>query len=530
MNEFAKVPNAPKGMFMCAITTWDRNMGVQRDITKNYGNGGTPYMYYPWIPSNSGDLFLQKISRIYNDVANDSSKYLYYEGKPLIQFYVSSSGTILDENDVDVTPNGKMPDSWNPVVPNTGGKTIRELFTIRWVGAIMAGSENPKFVSSSGDTTKAYNGHWSLCDAPNQTWAARYSFWGDTPEAVRTAPNADGSVGRENGITYKNQWARVFEVDPVFAMISSWNGFSTSGDEKDAEHSATIEPTTNYFGDTYKVYTENYIAHFKKERMDIGLYDAVGKWINFKNRDAGDYDGYEFSFDFETEYYMDRGTAVEAISGDFDGDGKTDMALRNPSDGTIAIRYSPYFTVESSGGEPAEKIVTLETGSQYKAFSGDFNSDGKCDIGFYDSAEEQFIIRYNDGDSNFNNSYSWEWSLTGNYQFASADINYDGRHDIVFRNSDNGTITLALAQTDGLQTKPTSIYTFDWVAGGYQLYTGDANGDGYGDVGLRDTTLGKFYILRNLNTQNGSTWNFGDQKEFTWTAGSQYIPFTGDFR
>ncbi|QTH42816.1 VCBS repeat-containing protein [Cohnella sp. LGH] len=530
-NTFASVSDAPKGMFMAAITTWDDNYGTQRLITKNYGSGGTPYMYYPWIPSNSGDLFLQKISRIYNDIAQYPDKYLNYEGKPLLQFYVSGSGTILDENDVDQTPDGKLPDTWNPVVPNTGGKTIRELFTIRWVGALMAGSGNPKFVPATGDTLKAYNGHWSLCDATNQTWAARKSGWGDTPESVRVTPNADGSVGRENGNTYKAQWNRLLDVDPLFAMISSWNGFSTSGDERDAEHSATIEPTVNYFTDTYKVMTENYISHFKRERMDIGLYDTTARDMFLNNRSADDYDGYAFDFGFETKYAMDRGSGVEALSGDFNGDGKSDFALRNIADGTVAIRYSPYFTVESSGSMPAEKVATLQAGARYKSFAGDFNGDGTTDIGFYDSTVGNFIIRYNDGNANFTTSYTWAWSLSDSYQYASADVNGDGRYDIVYRDPATGTVHLALAKTDGLQTKPTATYSHSWTSGsGYQLFTGEANGDAYGDIGLRATGTGVFYMRKNLNTQTSGAWNFGDEKSYTYKTGAQYLPITGDFR
>ncbi|HEY0828588.1 MAG TPA: VCBS repeat-containing protein, partial [Bacilli bacterium] len=530
INTFATVSNAPKGMFMASITTWDDNLGTQRLITKNYGSGGTPYMYYPWIPSNSGDLFLQKVSWIYNDIAQYPTKYLYYEGKPLLQFYVSLTGTVFDENNVDQTPDGTLPASWNPVVPNTGGKTIRELFTIRWVGAVMAGSGNTKFVPPSGDTLKAYHGHWSLGDATNQTWAARLNSWGDTPEAVRTNPAGDGSNARDNGNTYKGQWFRAFDVDPLFATICCWNGFSTSGDEKDAEHSSTIEPTTNYFTDTYKTFSRNYITYFKKKRMDIGFYDTIGRTMHLNNRAGIDYNGYTFSFGFETKYLMDRGSGVEALSGDFNGDGKSEFALRNIADGTIAIRYSPYFTVESSGGEPAEKVVTLQAGSQYKAFVGDFNGDGKSDIGFYNSSAGQFIIRYNDGNSNFTTSYTWAWALSGSYQYASTDVNGDGRYDIVYRDPSTGVINIALSKTDGLQTKPTSTYTYSWVSGGYQLYTGEANGDAYGDIGLRETSQGKFYMLKNLNTQNGSTWNFGDQRDYQYTAGDQYLPITGDFR
>lgn len=524
-NGFAQVSVGPKVATLLSITSWDSEITqVQRLLTKNYTTG------YPWIPTNSGDLWLQKVSMIYNELANNPVKYFYFEGKPLLGLFVSAPGTVFDENNIDQTPNGKLADSWNPVIPNTGGLTIRQLFTIRWVGAFQ-NTGNPKFTNPSGsDPLKALYGHWSWEDGTPQSWASRANSWGDTPDAITVGAYARTPLqGRNNGVTFQNMWNRAFNVDPIITVIHTWNEFS-SGDESSPEYSQSIEPTTFYFGSTYKTMAQNYISQFKKFRMDLSLYDTYGKVFYFRNR-QNDYTGYTFSFDFQTSYSMDRGTPVETVSGDFNGDGKTDFAIRNVTNGTIAIRYSPYFTVESSGGQPAEKVVTLEAGSRYQAFVGDFNGDGKADIGFYDSTGAGFIIRYNDGSSNFTTVYTWPWVLSSSYQYKSADINGDGKWDIVYRNPSTGLITFALAKTDGLQSKPTSTYTFSWASGTtYQLITGNADGNAYHDIGLRNTSTGTFYMLQNQNTKNGSTWNFGNQQTYPWVTGTNYLPVTGDFR
>ena len=526
-NGFAQVSGGIKTASILSVTSWDSDVTKVQRLFKNYAVG------YPWIPTNSGDLFVQKVSMVYNELANDPSKYFYLEGKPLLGLYVSLTGTVFDENNIDQTPDGTLGISWNPLIPNTGGKTIRELFTIRWVGAFQ-NNNNSKFTQTTGDLLKCPRGHWSWEDGTPQTWASRSNGWGDTPDGITCGAYARTPIqGRNNGITFKNMWLRAFDVDPVISIIHTWNEFS-SGDETSPEYSQSIEPTTFYFGSTYKTMAQNYITHFKRYRMDIGFYDNVAKKVYFKNR-TNDFDGYSFSFSFETSYNMDRGGSVEVLSGDFNGDGKTDFALRNISDGTIAIRYSPYFTVESSGGQPAEKVVSLESGSRYQAFVGDFNHDGKADIGFYDATGGAggpgFIIRYNDGNSNFGTVYTWPWTLSGTYQFMSADINGDGYWDIVYRNPASGVATFALSKTDGLQSKPSSIYSYGWVAGtNYQLLTGNVDGNPYHDFGLRDNSTGKFYMLQNANSKSGSTWNFNNQQTFTWISGSQYFPITGDFR
>jgi len=260
---FATVPDAPKATMMFSVTTWDSDeTRIQRDITRNY-DSGTPYMYYPWIPSNSGDLFADKMGRLYTDLASDPDKYFYYEGKPLLFLYVSAGATVYDQNGVDQTPDGTMPATWNPTVPGTGGQGIRDVFNIRWVSALMSGSGNPKLVDVAGDPLEAHNGHWSFIDKTPQTWAARQTSSGEIVESVVVSPNGDGQEPRNNGATYEAQWERALDLDPVFVTISQWNSFSTSGDERSPEYSSSIEPTTNYFGSYYKELTEDYIAEFK---------------------------------------------------------------------------------------------------------------------------------------------------------------------------------------------------------------------------------------------------------------------------
>lgn len=527
---FSAVPGGPKAAIMLSITTWDGDTTrVQRLLTKNYTTG------YPWIPANSGDLFLEKVSRVYNELANDPDKYFYYEDKPLLALFVSASGTVYDEHNVDQTPNGKLADSWNPVIPDTGGAKLRDLFTIRWVGAFQ-NTGNPKFVQTSGDTLKAHNGHWSWEDGTPQSWASRSSVWGDTPESVTVSPYARTPLQeRNNGITFDTMWSRAIEVDPTIIVLHTWNEFSTSGDENSPEQSQSIEPTKYHFTDTYAEAAKDYIAHFKSFRMDIGLYDTYGRSIYMVNR-KDDYGSSTMQFGFQSAYAMDRGANVELLAGDFNGDGKTDIALRNIDNGTIAIRWAPYFTVEATGDRPAETIVTLEAGSRYKAFTGDFNGDGVADIGFYDTLGGSggtggFIIRYNDGSAGFSTSYNWAWALSGSYQYSSADINGDGKWDLVYRDPATGTIHLALAGVDGLQTKPTVSYTYSWTAGtGLQLFTGNMHGTAYHGLGLRNSSDGKFYLRRNLNTVTGTTWNFGDEQQYTWATGAHYLPMTGDFR
>ena len=533
---------------LLSVTLWDADR-QQVLITQDYTDIST----WPGIQSNAGTLFLAKVSALYNQLANNPEKYFYYENKPLLFLFVSAAGTVLGKDSngepYNATPDGKLPDSWDPIVPDTNNKTLRQLFAIRWVGAWQNyGPGRAIFTDAAdGNGLKAIHGHWSWEDTYPQTWASRPSFWGDSPEAITVAPFArcdsnGNSQTRSNGSTFNNMWCRAYDIDPVFCIIHSWNEFS-AGDEPSPEASQSIEPDKYYYQDRYMKLATKYIEHFKKFRMDIGLYDTYARAVFIRNRTANfnpDIAGSEtdpFTFGFETAHPMDIGPNVECIAGDFNGDGKTDIALRNIDTGLVAIRFAPYFTVEGSGDQLAEKDIQLEAGSRYKMFAGDFNHDGKTDIGFYDAQGGAngpgFIIRYNDGICNFNEVYTWPYLLPANYQFSSIDTNHGGVSDIVYRDPASGTIWFLMPNGDGFKTAGIQTYYFPWWQGAgdfFQLITSDVNGDGYGDIGLRNTTTGTIYMLQNMINQSGNMWIFSNQQQYDWAIGTNYLPISGDFR
>jgi len=227
-------------------------------LTQNYDTG-TPYMYYPSIPSNAGDLFRAKVAQVYNDIAYDPNKYQYYEGKPLLLLYTTASGTIYGPDGLNHTPNGKLEGSdLNITIPGVmGSPNITDLFTIRWVGAFVSNSGNPAYVAST-DSTIAKNGHWSWEDGYPQSWARTSTGWiSDVfPEAVTvsayTRAYGDSPLqGRASGVTFLNHWMRAFEVDPPIVMVHTWNEFSQSGDETSPEYSQSIE-ANSHFGADYE--------------------------------------------------------------------------------------------------------------------------------------------------------------------------------------------------------------------------------------------------------------------------------------
>ena len=81
--------------------------------------------------------------------------------------------------------------------------------------------------------------------------------------------------------------------------------------------------------------------------------------------------------------------AISTPQSDFNGDGKTDLALYNPQAGTFLIRPS------SGGADIVQSIGPA--GNQAVPALGDYNGDGKTDLAVYVPSLGEFIIRPSTG-------------------------------------------------------------------------------------------------------------------------------------
>jgi hypothetical protein len=170
---------------------------------------------------------------------------------------------------------------------------------------------------------------------------------------------------------------------------------------------------------------------------------------------------------------------------DFNGDGKADILWRNISDDRLALWQMNGSTTISTGLLAPYSAVD----STWKIYgSGDFDGDSKADILWRDVNGSVSLWRMNGANvlsTNFLTPYS---SANNNWQIASTDdFNGDGRTDILWRNTDDGRLSLwQMNGSNALSTGLLSPYpTVDnsWKVSG----TGDFNGDGKADILWRHT-------------------------------------------
>jgi hypothetical protein len=168
-----------------------------------------------------------------------------------------------------------------------------------------------------------------------------------------------------------------------------------------------------------------------------------------------------------------------AATADFNGDGKTDIALRNNSDGSVYIVLM--------NGATVLRGAFVSTGNTWSvAGTGDFNGDGKADLVLRQSDGSLYALMM-DGTTVLSGGYITTgntWNLA-----ATTDLNGDGRSDIILRQS-NGSLYSMLMNGSTVQSGAYLTTGNTWTLAG----TADINGDGKGDVILRQTD-GSLYLL-----------------------------------
>ena len=169
-------------------------------------------------------------------------------------------------------------------------------------------------------------------------------------------------------------------------------------------------------------------------------------------------------------------TASVAV-GDFNGDGKPDLAIGHNSGDTVSVLLG-------NGDGTFQAAVSYPAGSGYSVAVGDFNGDGKLDLvtaNIGGSFAGTVSVLLGNGDGSFQNAVNYPAGSVP-YTVAVGDFNGDGKPDLaVANNVDAGTVSVLLGNGDGTFQAATSYSVGAYTDPG-SVAVGDFNGDGKPDL------------------------------------------------
>jgi hypothetical protein len=172
------------------------------------------------------------------------------------------------------------------------------------------------------------------------------------------------------------------------------------------------------------------------------------------------------------------GTPYVVTSGDFNNDGKVDLAVGD-------LTHSDLVLLLGNGDGTLKPPVTYHmTAAPSYVIANDFNRDGKLDLATANPNAGSITILLGRGDGSFEPAVNYAVGRTP-AQIRAADFNRDGWLDLAVLGG-NSDVDLLLGNGNGTFQNPTS-YVFPQVPG--VLAVGDFNGDGKVDliVGIRST-------------------------------------------
>jgi hypothetical protein len=176
------------------------------------------------------------------------------------------------------------------------------------------------------------------------------------------------------------------------------------------------------------------------------------------------------------------GNGGHILAGDFNGDGKLDLVISGwetpigPDNGGVWL-----MTGKGDGTFNAATLVESTTVGSPAIAAGDFNGDGKLDLA-YELTYNSLSVVYGNGNGTFTTGYTTYVNAQMTGGIAVADFDHDGKDDIAV-----GTVSGIQAAVSVIRCEGTCVASYPVGLDGYppntsELVAADLNGDGSIDI------------------------------------------------
>ena len=179
--------------------------------------------------------------------------------------------------------------------------------------------------------------------------------------------------------------------------------------------------------------------------------------------------------------------------GDFNGDGQSDLAVTNRGDNTVTVLLSNGlggFTVAPGSPFPVGLYP-------YSVAVGDFNGDGKADLAVTNAGDNTVTVLLGNGAGGFTAALGSPFPVGSSpTSVVVADFNGDGRPDLAIANQGSSDVTVLLGNgTGGFTEALGSPFPVGSVP--LSMAVGDFNGDGKPDLAVANSVSENVTVLLN---------------------------------
>ena len=196
------------------------------------------------------------------------------------------------------------------------------------------------------------------------------------------------------------------------------------------------------------------------------------------------------TFAAKTDYSVSTTYAEGLTVGDFNGDGRPDVAVSDSNNISVSLQ-------SVSGGFPTSTSYAAGSGTLDIA-NADFNGDGRPDLVTANEGSYNVSVYINNGDGTFASKITYATQVYP-WSVRTADMNGDGFTDIISTNeySSSSSVSVLLGKGDGTFENQKILNTTVSPSG---MDIGDIDGDGTPDIVTTHSQADQISVLFNTSS------------------------------